>query len=384
MNAVLGPVQLATSGVALAFGSWWTLLSVLALRRPSDHAARGSGGLRWVVIVPAHNEEDLIAATVGSLRAAGATHDQILVVADNCDDDTAARAREAGATVLLRDDPSQRGKSHAIEFALEWLRGRDAPPDAVLLVDADTVVSQEIFGVVAARLEGGARVVQVHYEGAPDDAPVARIRRLALSLVHWARPLGAARIGLPTTLKGNGMAFRWQVLQDGFPGSGITEDAAATLNLLRRGELVVFEPRATVSGRMAANYAAARTQDMRWEGGRFALVPQALAEACRQLAAGRPRAAAAALELASLPLTLTGLLAGAGMAISLIGFGSKTVGVASAASLVSYVLVGLAAARPDRRDLLALFHAPRFVVYKVAVFARLTRGQPRSWERTTR
>ena len=377
-------MQLATSGVALAFGSWWTLLSVLALRRPSEGSRAGSCGLRWVVIVPAHNEEDLIAATVESLRTAGATPDEILVVADNCSDETAARALLAGATVLERDDLSQRGKSHAIDFALEWLRLRPAQPDAVLLVDADTEVSAGIFGVVAARLERGARVVQVHYEGAAGDAPVARLRRLALALVHWSRPLGAARLGLPATLKGNGMAFRWSVLKDGFPGSGITEDAAATLNLLRRGELVVFEPRAAVSGRMATSYAAARTQDMRWEGGRLALIPSAIAEASRHLAAGRLRASAAALELASLPLTLTGVLAAAGLAIALGGYGSMTVASVSIASLLSYVLIGLAAARPDRGDLLALVHAPRFVAHKLRVFARLTRGQPRSWERTTR
>lgn len=381
IGQALGALQLAAGGSVLALGGWWTLLSGVAIRRPR-RSASSAGGLRWVVVVPAHNEEQLISKTVQSLLAAGVA--DVLVVADNCTDATATRAIEAGARTLVRTDPAQRGKSHALEFALAHLRTRAEPPEAVLFVDADTLVSENICRAAGARLSTDATVVQVHYEGAAVDAPVARIRRLALSLIHWARPLGASRLGLPTTLKGNGMAFRWEVIREGFPGAGITEDAAATLGLARAGHTVEFEPRASVTGQMATTLSAAKTQDMRWEGGRLALLPCALSTTLACLARGKFRPAAAAFELASPPLTLVGVAGVGALGLGVAGFGNLALAVAATVSLGTYVLLGLIAARASRTDLVALVYAPRFVAHKLAVFARLTRGQPRTWERTSR
>ena len=160
---------------------------------------------------------------------------ELIVVADNCMDETAIEAQTAGANVLVRSDSARRGKSFALDFALTHLSAREQTPDAVIFVDADSTVSATFYDAIAGRLHRGADVVQVHYAVSESDAPLVRLRSLAFALVHWARPLGAARLGLGGSLKGNGMAFRWAVVRDGFAGTGITEDAAATLALARRG-----------------------------------------------------------------------------------------------------------------------------------------------------
>jgi cellulose synthase/poly-beta-1,6-N-acetylglucosamine synthase-like glycosyltransferase len=337
------------------------------------------------VLVPAHNEERLIARTVRSLLSAAGPHGvRLFVVADNCSDSTAAEAEAAGAIVLERSDRDRRGKSFALDFGLAHLRALSEPPVAVAIVDADTEVSENFFAASAARLAKGARAVQVHYAAAGGSSDVARLRRLAFSLVHWARPLGASRLSLPTTLKGNGMVFAWDVIHDGFPGSGITEDADATLALARRGITVAFEPRATALGLMAQTYAEAATQDERWEGGRIMLLPRAIPGAVIFVFRGRLRAAAAALELASPPLTMVAVVSILGVGLALAGAGSLRLGAAGAVSIVAYVGLGLLAARPSRGDLLSLIHAPRFVMHKVFSFSSLLRGRPREWQRTSR
>src|SRR5579862_6072340 len=75
--------------------------------------------LRFDVVVPAHDEAQGIAATVESLFAMDYPRElfRVLVVADNCTDDTAARARAAGAEVLVRDETRLRGKGHALAHA---------------------------------------------------------------------------------------------------------------------------------------------------------------------------------------------------------------------------------------------------------------------------
>ncbi len=277
----------ALAVVVLAHGAWWRLLAAIAMRQPRGEA-RTERPWRFAVIVPAHNEEAMLGRCLDSLEAAPfAVRPEVIVVADNCTDGTAFVARRKGATVLVRDDPERRGKGYALDFALAHLAERELTPQAVLFVDADTTVSPEFFEAIAMRIEAGASAVQVYY--APDTGSgegLARLRRLQFALLHWARPLGATRLRLGVGLKGNGMAMTWDVAREGIGAEGLAEDAAMTLALARRGIAVAFEPRATVTGHVAARYDAARTQDERWERGRFGLVLPALGDGGGRAGAG--------------------------------------------------------------------------------------------------
>src|SRR6185436_17440011 len=95
---------------------------------------------RAAVLIPAHDEELGIAATVTGLRAQLAPGDRLIVIADNCSDGTAAAARAAGAEVIERQDTSRRGKGFAIVFAVDHLAAT-TPPEAVIIVDADCRIS---------------------------------------------------------------------------------------------------------------------------------------------------------------------------------------------------------------------------------------------------
>src|SRR6266542_4065665 len=112
-------------------------LTLLSRRLPTRLADKPT--VRFAVVVPAHNEEEGIAATIKSLLALDYPHNQfvVTVVADNCSDETAARAEKAGARVLVRHDVERRGKGYALAYAFERL----APQvDAIVVVDADTLV----------------------------------------------------------------------------------------------------------------------------------------------------------------------------------------------------------------------------------------------------
>ena len=384
--SAVSAVGMAMAVPVLVQSAWGATLAVIALPRPRQAIIRTGAPLRWAVLVPAHNEEAFIAKCVTSIRAGGtAANVEVLVIADNCTDSTADAAREAGATVLERHDLTRIGKSFALDYALAHLAANDAIPDVVAIIDADSNVKPGFFASLEQRLARGATVVQALYlPGADDRETLPALRRLAFALAHYARPLGAERLGLGATLKGNGMAFRWNVVAGGFGASGITEDAALTLALARRDIAVAFEPRAVVRAYMAPTYRDAQTQDQRWEGGRFSLLPLAIRTAARQARRGRIATAAAAMEVASLPLTvLVGLSAGS-LALAAVGFGSLTIAAASAGMLAGSTLLGLVAARASLRDLRALAFAPRFLAHKAGVYASILRHRPASWERTER
>lgn len=379
-------VQLTASTVVILHGAWWTALSLLALPAPRRRAAAQPSQLSTTVVVPAHNEERLISATLQSLFSANRSEPpEVIVVADNCTDATAELARALGATVLERQDASQRGKPFALAFALNVLSQRASPPDILVVIDADTTVSQNFFEAIEARIACGARAVQAHYAAGPAETDLGRLRRLAFSLVHWARPLGASRLGLGTTLKGNGMAFAWEVAALGLSGTSVTEDAESTLALARQGVTVEFEPLASVHGYMAQTYAEARTQDARWEGGRAGLMLKAIITAVSSAGHGHLRPIAGSLEVASLPLSLLALIALGAVVPAVAGYGSVPLAAAATFSLGAYVAIGLIAARASRRDLQALAAAPRFVMHKIGVYASLgSRRSARGWQRTGR
>ncbi|HWI74898.1 MAG TPA: glycosyltransferase family 2 protein, partial [Baekduia sp.] len=183
-------------------------------------------GAPAVVLVPAHDEEDGVAATVASLRP-GDPDREVVVIADNCGDRTAAVARAAGATVIERADAHHRGKGHALAWALEWLAAERPATDMVVMVDADCLASPNLVGALRDALaDGGAAAAQARYEVANADAsPAAGLRSAAFALWNTVRPLGKERLGLSCGLLGTGMAFRRDVL-DRVPWEafGVAED----------------------------------------------------------------------------------------------------------------------------------------------------------------
>ena len=99
--------------------------TVLAALSKDDRASRAIPQAfgRLIVVVPAHNEASGIAATLSSLLAAdpASSFASIVVVADNCSDDTAGIARAAGVRVIERLSDNHRGKGYALDFAFRTL-----------------------------------------------------------------------------------------------------------------------------------------------------------------------------------------------------------------------------------------------------------------------
>lgn len=148
MNAALNVLEavsaVAGSAVAVAGlpGSVELLLLTFGGALPARRGGRPQGAavVKVAVVVPAHDEEVGIGSTVESLLAGepASASFSVVVVADNCSDATAARAREAGARVLERTNAEQRGKGYALDFAFQTLLPEGW--DAFLVVDADTAV----------------------------------------------------------------------------------------------------------------------------------------------------------------------------------------------------------------------------------------------------
>jgi cellulose synthase/poly-beta-1,6-N-acetylglucosamine synthase-like glycosyltransferase len=354
----------------------------------------GSGARpRTVILVPAHNEASVILATLDNLRGELDDQTSLLVVADNCEDETPALAEAAGARVVRRVDPTRRGKGYAIEFGLAELA--KAPPDIVIIVDADCRVEPGSIATLAERAQTTGRPIQAEYLILPPRLdPRTAINAVAFLIKNRVRPLGLLRLGLPCQLTGSGMAFPWSVIRKAPPmGAYLVEDMLMGLELARLGSSPSFCPEARIRSELPTRDQAQRGQRRRWEHGHLATLleqgPLLVAQGLRRRSIDL---LALGLDVLVPPLTLflLGLCSVVALnAIATFGFdlGRGPLLLSGGAVLavgVSVLLAWLSQGRefvPLRYALLV----PGYVLWKLPLYiAFAARRKQATWEQTER
>ncbi|CAH2598859.1 Glycosyltransferase [Rhodovastum atsumiense] len=223
---------------------------------------------RIAVLVPAHDEGRRIVPLLSDLRVSCPASARVLVVADNCTDDTAAIARAEGAEVIERHDPGQRGKGFALAFGVAHLAL--TPPDIVVIIDADCRVRPGTVAMLATICAGTNRPVQSVDSMIGEDPTSAsqRVAEFAWHLNTYVRSLGLARCGWPVRLMGTGMAIPWTALKEIDLATGnVVEDLSLSLDLTELGYPPLFCRSAVVESAFPSSVQGMRTQRQRWELG---------------------------------------------------------------------------------------------------------------------
>lgn len=357
---------------------------------------------RFAFLVPAHNEETGIRATVDSLLAVDWPRDRfdVVVVADNCSDATAVVARAAGATVLERQNKELRGKGYALEHGFHWVL-KATSADAVVVVDADTVVSANLLTSYASRIEEGALAMQAEYGVRNVDASWrTELMALALAMFHTLRSNARERLKLSAGLRGNGMCFTRECLER-FPHKayGLVEDVEHGMALGRGGVRIVAVVDAHVLGEMVSGGKASESQRRRWEDGRKKLKSEILPGVVRD--AVRTRSTMLldlALDLLIPPLSTIAVLVVAGVVVEGVRVGLHlgngealrdsvdavtVLALLPSLLLALYVVRGMQLSGLGFRSVVVLAKAPFYVAWKILLKLK---GQPKKdeWVRTAR
>jgi cellulose synthase/poly-beta-1,6-N-acetylglucosamine synthase-like glycosyltransferase len=390
----LSSCLLAALAILLAIPTLTFLLetiAAIALPQPAGLNFHSPLRLRIAALVPAHNESAGILATLADITKQLQERDRLIVVADNCDDDTAAVAAAAGAEVVERHDPERVGKGYALDFGLGHLAAH--PPEIVIIIDADCRLAERAIEQLASTCAATHRPVQALYlMGSPSQSAINyAAAEFAWRIKNWIRPLGLRALGLPCQLVGTGMAFPWDVIRKANIANGnIVEDVKLGLALAQFGKPPVFCPTATVNSEFSASVTGSRTQRMRWEHGHMAIigtVPQLLYRALTQR---NWPLLALALDIAVPPLALLVLLTLAVTALAglAVGQGCSPIPLfISAADLAMLAFAVFIVWLRHGRDLLPLpklFLLVRFVVGKLPLYLRSLFRRQTTWIRTDR
>ena len=228
---------------------------------------------RMAVVMPAHNEEALISETISSITSQLPPGGRLLVVADNCTDNTASAALQAGAEVAIRRDTSRIGKGYALDHGVRILSAD--PPHVVIFVDADCKVGAGSLNSLATRCASAGRPVQACYFmlAPPLAGPSDKVSQLAWTIKTLVRPLGSTRLELPCQLMGSGMALPFALMSKLNLATGhLAEDQKLGAELALIGKPPEFVPEAQVLSRLPQGESAKRQQRIRWEHGHLAII----------------------------------------------------------------------------------------------------------------
>jgi len=307
------------------------------------------------IIVPAHNEELLVARSVRSLHASANPNVRIFVVAHNSTDATAARAQEAGA-------------------------------DAVMVVDADSIVSANTIAVVEQAFAAGARVLQCRYEMvSTTEKSSTRLSALAFRGFNVIRPQGRERLGFSAGILGNGFAILRPVLEAiPYDAFSVVEDLEYHLHLVMAGERVRYLDEALISADFPESRAGEAVQRSRWEGGRLLTARTWALPIVAKVLRGRLRLLEPLCDLTGLPLAygvftlLIALLLPLGWL--------RWYAVVSLAIVLAHVLAAAWAGPDFLGTMKLLVLAPYYILRKLAMIPGVLRGSSAKadWVRTER
>jgi cellulose synthase/poly-beta-1,6-N-acetylglucosamine synthase-like glycosyltransferase len=345
------------------------------------------------VLVPAHNESAALTPTIENVKSQLRERDRLLVVADNCSDDTSAIAAALGVEVIERRDPLRIGKGYALDFGLNHFL-RD-PPEVLVIVDADCIFEHDSINALARVCQAKGRPVQaLNLMKAPDGFRGFELAEFAWRVKNWVRPLGLSALGLPCQLTGTGMVFHWEVVRFAQLASGeIVEDLKLGLDLARAGKPPVFCPTATVLSYFPTSQEGIDSQKQRWQKGHLNMIaklgPRTVLEGITNLNFGLMMLA---LDLAVPPLFLLALIEGSLLGASMIAFWQGEMGwsfyVVTTTS-VSFALAIVLSWIKFGRDVLSarkLLSTPLLIGKKIWFYRRIVfgRGVAQHWVRTDR
>lgn len=346
------------------------------------------------VLVPAHNEELLLGRVLESIRNQDYPKEMydVLVVADNCTDNTAKIAMREGTRIIERKDDRLTGKGYAIKYGLEYLANELY--DAVFVIDADSIVDQVALQEIDQAIQQGARIIQCSNGLAnPDDSWFTRLMDISRTLGNEVLEPSKEIIGLSSHLMGNGMCFVRDVIEKyGWNAFSVGEDWEYYARVVLTGERVAFVNKARVYHRESVDLKQATSQRLRWSSGRFAIAAKYGTRLFYNgIKSGSIMKIDAAMPLLlpnpSLGINLTIMMLAITLVIPLSDFREYVVDWFCLLIILqlAFFLIGIVYVKDRKKKLLAIIFAPIFLVWKSCLDLLSVAGMGRKfWVRTER
>lgn len=346
--------------------------------------------LKFAILIPACNEAESIGRTLDKLQEVEYPPGlfEAIVIADNCEDETARIVRERGVRCLERKDSEACGKGFALGWAFPLLL-QSGHHDGFIVIDADTYLAPDFLLVINRYFCQGAKVVQGYSQARhPERSPMESLSFLGFALNRNLRYRGRSRLGWTTNLMGTGMCFTREVIERlGWNTTTMVEDIEYEMFLLLNGVRVVFAPDARLNVELHESVNRTRGQRARWDMGKFEVrnryLPQLLKAGVQKKDFSYFDSA---MELILPPFSLFFCMVMAcGVLFFLLDFHGMNLNfyiwLAVVSGLVLYTFIGIITARANGQVYRSLLYAPLFLLWRawIIIYESVRGKSQRQW-----
>ena len=250
------------------FWLYQLLVSLCSLVKIKDKPLKVKKDHRFMAIIPAHNEEAVVGNLIESLKKQNYNKDlyDIYVIADNCTDNTAKVAKEAGAIVYKRFDETKKTKGYALNWFLQQKIEENAPYDAFFVFDADNIVHPDFIKNMNKKLCQGEDVVQGYRDiKNPTDSWITAGYAIFYWTMHRFYHLARYNLGLSPLLNGTGFMVRFDVVKpQGWDTKTLTEDIEFSLKRIIKGKKLGWATDAICYDEQPVGFKQSWSQRSRW------------------------------------------------------------------------------------------------------------------------
>lgn len=224
---------------------------------------------KYIAVIPAKNEEACITTLIESIRSSNYPQDKIsiLVIADDCSDNTEGVSKTLGADVYVRQKSTTKGD--ALSEAFEYIKSTGKDYDCIAVFDADNIVDREFFTEMSEQLSQGHSAIQGYIDSKnPNSSWVS----YAYSLWYWISnrvvQSGRGKLNLGCRLGGTGFVLTRDLLDKvKWSVSTVAEDLEYTYKLAENNIRVSFCERAVVYDEKPKGFYNSVGQRVRWAKG---------------------------------------------------------------------------------------------------------------------
>ena len=264
--------------IVTIFWLYQVLISICSLIKLKDKPLKVEKNHKFMAIIPAHNEQEVIKNLIDSLN--NQSYDRnlydIYVIADNCTDNTAKIAKEAGAIVYEREDREKQTKGYALDWFLQQKIKENADYDALFVFDADNIVHRDFIKNMNKKLCQGEEVVQGYRDiKNPTDSWVSAGYAIFYWTMHRFYHLARYNIGLSPLLNGTGFMVKFDILKpNGWKTVTLTEDIEFSLQRIIKGKRLGWATDAIVYDEQPTGFKQSWSQRSRWTVGHMQCIKE--------------------------------------------------------------------------------------------------------------
>ena len=266
--------------MAYFFQIIYTGVGLFSRRKPEPAPAKMN---KFAALICARNEAMVIAELVDSLKKQNYPAEMldVYVLADNCTDDTAARAAEAGAIVLERQNRQQVGKGYALDFLLKRIMGthRKNPYDGYFIFDADNIVDPAFTAEMNKTFNRGYDAVTC-YRNSKNFGANWISAGYSIWFLREARFLNypRMRLGSGCAVSGTGFLVSHKIIEQngGWPFHLLTEDIQFSVQCAIAGHKIGYCDGAMIYDEQPTSFRQSWLQRLRWSKGFYQVNAQYL------------------------------------------------------------------------------------------------------------